>query len=414
MASLFEILFPDTDYRTAAPEGGYADLYQQGLLASNRDREPASVEAMRASQDFIPGLGDILAFGEAGQALSEGDRKTAAILAAGGLLGVVPGVGDALAKPVMAAGRRAADALTGTGKSIGDAAARSYMLGGKLTPQSGYSGPSGKPSTVGMPDGTRYDAKPINAIEQSAKDYMKSIGVDSRAFDEYPEFSEERARLIAAAYDMMPNDPSNPLVKRSYDAMIDETLAQYKALKDSGIEFKFLREGMSDPYAASPALGYKDLVENGRLFVYPTDFGFGTDTAFDPSTNPLLKRVGRVGDKENAVANDAFRAVHDAFGHFGGGNPFFRRQGEERAFLEHSRMYTPEARGAMTSETRGQNSWVNSGPFGMQNRTASGADTVFADQKAGLMPSWTSEVRGMPDPEEMEMLRQYMERNKWQ
>lgn len=109
MASLFEILFPDTDYRTAAPEGNYADLYQQGLLASNRDREPASVEAMRASQDFIPGLGDILAFGEAGQALSEGDRKTAAILAAGGLLGVVPGVGDALAKPVMAAGRRAAD-----------------------------------------------------------------------------------------------------------------------------------------------------------------------------------------------------------------------------------------------------------------------------------------------------------------
>ena len=306
-----------------------------------------------------------------------------------------------------------ADKMARSGGSVGDAAARSYLLGHRLAPESGYTGPSGKPSTVGMPDGARYDAKPINSIEQAARDYMRSVGMDSRAFDEFPEFSEERARLIAVAYDMMPNDPSNALVRRSYDAMIDETMGQYKALKDSGIEFKFLREGMSDPYAASPALGYQDLVENGRLFVYPTDFGFGSDAAFDPSTNPLLKAVGRVGDKGDAVANDAFRAVHDAFGHFGFGNPFFRRQGEERAFLEHSRMYSPEARGAMTSETRGQNSWVNSGPFGMQNRTASGANTVFADQKAGLMPSWTSEVRGMPDPNERAMLERYMRDQGW-
>jgi len=306
------------------------------------------------------------------------------------------------------------DAMTGVGGSVGAAAAKSYMLGDKLVPQSGYVGQAGKPSNVAMPDGGRYDAKPISAIEQSARDYMRSVGVDNRAFDEYPPFSEGRARLIAAAYDMMPNDPSNPLVKRSYDAMIEETLGQYKALKDSGINFRFLREGMADPYAASPALGYKDLVENGQLFVYPTDFGFGTNAAFDPSTNPLLVGVGRVGDKDNAVANDAFRAVHDAYGHFGGGNPFFRRQGEERAFLEHSRMYSPEARGAMTSETRGQNSWVNSGPFGASNRSASGADTVFADQKAGLMPSWTSRVDGMPDPDERRMLEQYMRANKWQ
>ena len=77
-------------------------------------------------------------------------------------------------------------------------------------------------------------------------------------------------------------------------------------------------------------------------------------------------------------------------------------------------MYSPEARGAMTSETRGQNSWVNSGPFGESNRSASGADTIFADQKAGLMPSWTSKVDGMPDPDERRMLEQYMRENKWQ
>lgn len=369
---------------------------------------PSRARSAAAAVDAAsPVSGALRSMGSAGR----GDYVDSAVEVAGVL---APAGMARMAGPIVKnAGNVLSDTMVGMGAGIGDAAARSYMLGDKLTPQSGYGGVSGKPSTVGMPDGQRYDAKPINAIEQSAKDYMESVGIDARAFDEYPEFSEERARLIAAAYDMMPNDPSNSLVRRSYEAMVDETLGQYNALKNSGIEFKFLREGMSDPYAASPALGYQDLVENGRLFVYPTDFGFGTNAAFDPSTNPLLKSVGRVGDKDNAVANDAFRAVHDAFGHFGGGNPFFRRQGEERAFLEHSRMYGPEARGAMTSETRGQNSWVNSGPFGTQNRAASGADTVFADQKAGLMPSWTSESRGMPDPGEMETLKRYIREGDW-
>jgi hypothetical protein len=245
---------------------------------------------------------------------------------------------------------------------------------------------------------------------------MSDRGMDTRGFDSYPPFSEERARMIAAAYDMMANDPSNPAVRRAYDAMVQETVDQYNALKDSGIEFKFLREGMQDPYAASPALGYQDLVENGRLWVFPTDFGYGADTGsdyFGSAANPLLKRVGRIGDKQDAVANDAFRAVHDAFGHFGSGNPFFRRQGEERAFLEHSRMYSPEARGAMTSETRGQNSWLNSGPYGLSNRTANTDDTVFADQKIGLMPSWTWEAGGMPSPEEAGILQRYITGAGW-
>ena len=45
----------------------------------------------------------------------------------------------------------------------------------------------------------------------------------------------------------------------------------------------------------------------------------------------------------------------------------------------------------MTVETRGQNSWVNYGPHGETNRTASAADTVYADQKIGLLPEWVSE-----------------------
>lgn len=108
MASIWDTLFPKQDYRTAAPAGGYADLYANGLLG-NRTDTPTSVGAMETGKDFIPVLSDVLAFGEAGHALSEGDRKTAAILAAGGLLGTIPGLGPTLARPVMAAGRKAAD-----------------------------------------------------------------------------------------------------------------------------------------------------------------------------------------------------------------------------------------------------------------------------------------------------------------
>jgi hypothetical protein len=52
-------------------------------------------------------------------------------------------------------------------------------------------------------------------------------------------------------------------------------------------------------------------------------------------------------------------------------------------------MYSPEALPAVTSETRGQNSWVNYGPFGETNRKASPLETIYADQKTGIMPNWT-------------------------
>jgi len=294
--------------------------------------------------------------------------------------------------------------------SVGEAAAASYRVGGRLSPASDYTGPSGRPSQFSLPGGLLYDAKPINEIERAALEYMQRRGMDTSPMDQYPAFSEDRARLIAAAYDRMADAPTDPAVRRAYDAMVSETLDQYNALKNSGIDFKFLKPGMADPYSASPALGYQDLIENGRLWVFPTESGYGSDVGAGSaggSVNPLLTRVGRVGDKDDAVANDAFRAVHDAFGHYGPGNPFFRRQGEERAFLEHSRMYSPEARGAMTTETRGQNSWLNSGPHGIANRTANTDNTVFADQKIGLMPKWTYDPTGMPTEDELRFLLDY-------
>ncbi len=109
MAGIWDKLFSDQDYRTTAPAGGYADLYQGGLLARNRDQAPLSVRGAQATQDFMPVIGDLVALGEAGDAFSRGELAAAGLLGTGALIGLVPGAGDALAKPVMAAGRRAAD-----------------------------------------------------------------------------------------------------------------------------------------------------------------------------------------------------------------------------------------------------------------------------------------------------------------
>lgn len=61
-------------------------------------------------------------------------------------------------------------------------------------------------------------------------------------------------------------------------------------------------------------------------------------------------------------------------------------------------MYSKEALPAVTSETRGQNSWVNYGPYGETNKTANAADTHYAPQKIGIMPAWTWE-EGLADDE---------------
>lgn len=196
----------------------------------------------------------------------------------------------------------------------------------------------------------------------------------------------------------MPHDPNDPAVRRAYDAMIEETLRQYQALDNLGLQVRFNRPGEPDPYGASPALGYLDIRDRGRLMVFPTLEGFGSGVSLTReqlANNPLLADAGvRFGDQP-AVVNDVFRAVHDAFGHFGPGNAFFRAPGEERAWGHHSLMYSPAARPAMTTETRGQNSWLNFGPHAEHNRTASAADTVYADQKIGLLPRWVME-EGIP------------------
>jgi hypothetical protein len=186
----------------------------------------------------------------------------------------------------------------------------------------------------------------------------------------------------------MRHDPQNPEVKRSYDAMIEETLGQYDSLLARGIEPYFIND--VDPYKNSPYEALIDLEQNKRLGIFPTRSGFGSNVDFDPRDNPLLGESGYNIGGQPALNNDIFRFVHDAMGH-GRGGVGFRAMGEENAYQSHAGMYSPLARRALASETRGQNSFLNYGPNAEANRTASVEDTIFADQKTGLMPRHSSE-----------------------
>lgn len=249
-----------------------------------------------------------------------------------------------------------------------------------------------KPLTINTPEGEHvFVPGPIERVHQIAEDYMRDAGMKYQPITSYREVSVPRAKRIAAAYEKMPHAPEDPAVKASYNALIDETVAQLKALQKSGLDIEFIKPGMKDPYEASPRLAQIDVRDNNHLWVFPTDAGFGSTgsaTAAELANNPLLRKTGvTIGDRE-LLANDAFRIVHDFFGHLKDGVGF-RAGGEENAWRSHSRMYSKLARPAMTSETRGQNSWLNYGPHGEKNRTAKSADTIYADQKTGIMPSWT-------------------------
>ena len=261
----------------------------------------------------------------------------------------------------------------------------------------------GTPALIGTPTeplsiaGRPYVPSPYKKAIKTAESYASRKNIPYEPPKVFRKVIPERATKIAAAYDEMPHAPNDPKVKAAYDAMIDETLDQWNEIKKTGLKIEFIRPDMPDPYAKNPRAAIMDVRDNNHLWVFPTESGFGgTKSAdIDISGNPLLRKTGEVIDGVPATANDIFRIVHDYFGHLKYGHGF-RADGEENAWRAHLAMYSPLARKAVTSETRGQNSWVNYGPYGEQNRKASAADTQYAPQKTGLLPDWVME-EGLAD-----------------
>lgn len=206
----------------------------------------------------------------------------------------------------------------------------------------------------------------------------------------------QQGMRIADEYERMEHAPDNPEVKRAYRVMVSETIAQYEALLDAGFTFT-LFPGEGEPYKNSAEM-MDDLRNNKHIFILPTQKAHGSG-GFDSKENPLLENSGKKdANGEELLVNDLFRAVHDVFGHSLWGNSF-GPIGEEIAWEIHSDMYSPEARRAVTTETRGQNSWANFGPHmridgRVPKKGEPGyvplSERRFADQKVGLLPEWVS------------------------
>jgi hypothetical protein len=257
-------------------------------------------------------------------------------------------------------------------------------------------------SLIGLPRdftvaGQKIAASHWAPAESVARKYMADAGLEYNPPRLYAKVDPERAKRIAAEYDKLKHDPQNPDVKAAYAALAKETIAQYQAVIDSGLKVEFIdfaRQG--DPYAASPRLMTEDVRNNNHMWLFSTRDGFGSDVEFDPVDNPLLAETDFIISGQRALVNDLFRVVHDYFGHVKEGVGF-RADGEENTWRAHSSMFSPLAQRALTTETRGQNSWVNYGPHGESNRKAGAAETHYADQKVGLLPEWVSED-GRSDP----------------
>ena len=166
-----------------------------------------------------------------------------------------------------------------------------------------------------------------------------------------------RTEAIARMYDRLPS--YDPAAVPHFRQFGHETEQQFDYMTrprrrgGMGIQVETTKE---DPYAG-PKEMFQDLQENNRVKV----FGTGTE---ESGQHPYLSNE----------QNDMFRAIHDVFGHAGAGRGF-DRHGEEAAYVAHSQMFSPMARPAMATETRGQNSWfINRG------------GTQFPEQKVALLP----------------------------
>lgn len=199
---------------------------------------------------------------------------------------------------------------------------------------------------------------------------------------------------IASAYSALPvNDLKNERVKKAYSELKTEVVAQYQAMVASGVKVEVYESG--EPYANAAEMR-RDVEENNHLYVLKTDadtFGPG-GAAF--KGHPMLERSG-LSDANGTelLVNDVFRAVHDYIAHAAFGSEF-GPAGEEAAWRAHvSTLRSPWARWALTSETRGQNSWVNFRPQFLRDglpikKSEPGytalKDRGFAEQKAALLP----------------------------
>jgi hypothetical protein len=271
-------------------------------------------------------------------------------------------------------GQRMAQAKASAAESTLDQHADRHMQKAAIKPGQEPAAPQA-PAKPGVPPS---HSPKIRAVADA---YAQTKGIKLNHDLPKAEVNADRSGKIAQAYHAMPHTPHDPNTKQAYHALINETADQFKHMAASGLKVSPIKAGSANPYQTSKDM-LNDVHANNHLWYYPTDQGFGSGE--QGSDHPMLQTVQT--HQGPMVANDVFRIVHDYFGHAKEGNGFGPK-GEEGAWQHHMQMYSPAAQQALTSETRGQNSWVNFGPHADHNRQ-NPHKTIYADQKAGLLPEW--------------------------
>jgi hypothetical protein len=219
------------------------------------------------------------------------------------------------------------------------------------------------------------DSLTLQQLRQQAREtvgtgkvgYFASRGIQAPDYDFKTVAPSDQAGRIADEYDATPSRAEDPEVQAGYSALQREVDDQFDYMTNElGIKVEYIKEDPYNPQGVpSSRAMMEDVLQNKRLQVRDS-----ADDYAQYGAHPLL----------SVEANNKFRAVHDFFGHAGSGRGF-DAGGEEAAWLSHSQMFSPLARRAMTTETRGQNSWVNK--FGLDEN---GKVVRFAEQKAFLFP----------------------------
>ena len=184
--------------------------------------------------------------------------------------------------------------------------------------------------------GVAEPIEPVRHIVEGARAYNSLVGLpDPHQGIDYHAIRQtaDRVHHLSRTYAALPH--YDPQAVPNYAAMRDEVNHQFDHLTNRmGIRAEFVNH---DPYRNAAEM-VSDLRNNKRIQVLRTAM---------TGHHPFFS------DEEN----DRFRAVHDAFGHAATGRDF-DGHGEEAAFHSHARMFSPMARGAMATETRGQNGYV--------------------------------------------------------
>jgi hypothetical protein len=182
----------------------------------------------------------------------------------------------------------------------------------------------------------------------------------------YIKVNEDLARRISREYEQLPEESLDWGTEYCYNQLRIELVTQWYYILGQGYHLEpWTKEGQ--PYQNSEEMR-ADLRDNRHLFFF---------TGGEP--HPFLNSKTHTG----YTGNEMLRAVHDVFGHAAEGFGFGPR-GEENAWIHHSMMFSPLAQRALTTETRGQNSWVNFGP----NAHLPASERPYADQKVALLPEW--------------------------